>query len=429
MSTTRPSHIHLFAALFCAAPLFGGEIDSGKAIVIDDKAPCPDHLFGDWGGVRSTLEDHGITVNFDGSYSLQNVADGGTRFGDDYGNVYSGNLGIVVDTGKAGLWPGGFLTTRIEGRAGESVLPRAGTTSPVNNDALLPLTPGPLRDGGWGLTELTYAQFLSEKFGIVMGLINTDTGDANPIAGFLGSNDYFMNAGLLYSPVAGSTVPTVTPGGGFIFLPSEANHFKFLVFGTNETAGIDPFDHYEGTTFLGEWATKYELGGKPGGMTFAATFSVDQERLRITDDPRILIADQVVGAPVTSTEDSWSLMWNGFQYLSGDDKGGWGLFGRFGLSDGDPNPIHWAAAGGIGGVGLFPGRDRDRWGVGLFHQDFTDEGVLPTVGIEGETGAELFYNINLCHGTNLTFDLQVVDSAIPRIDTVVVLGARLGVSF
>ena len=429
MCTNQPCRLILAATLLSVVPLFGGEIDSAKSVIIDDEAPCPDHLLGDWGGLRTTLADRGITVNLDGNYSFQNLADGSTRFGHDSGNVFSGNLGVVVDTGKAGLWPGGFLTARAEGRGGDSVLARSGATSPVNNDALLPLIPGSLRDGGWGLTELNYAQFLSEKFGVVMGLINTDTGDANPIAGFLGSNDYFMNAGMLYSPVVGSTVPNVSLGGGFIFLPSEANQFKFLVLGSNETAGIDPFENYEGTTFLGEWNTKYELGGKPGGMTFAASYGIDQERLRITDDPRILIADYVAGEPLASTDDSWSVTWNGFQYLAGDETGGWGIFGRLGLSDGDPNSIRWAGAAGIGGVGLIPGRDRDRWGVGIFHQDFTDEGVLPTLGIDSETGGELFYNIDLCYGTNLTFDLQVIDSAIPRVDTVVVLGARLGVSF
>ncbi|MCB1079943.1 MAG: carbohydrate porin, partial [Verrucomicrobiae bacterium] len=310
------------------------------------------------------LEENGITIKLEGNYSFQGVANGGSRFGNDTGNVFSGNLGVVIDTGKAGLWPGGFLSVRAEGRGGDSVLGGAGTTSPVNNDALLPLIPGSLSDGGWGLTELTYAQFLSEKFGLVGGLINTDTGDANPIAGFLGSNDYFMNAAFLYSPVVGSTVPNVSLGGGVVFLPSEANHFKFLVVGTNETAGIDPFDNYEGTTFLVEWATKYELGGNPGGMTFTATYGIDQERFRIADDPRILLRDYVTGQSLTTDDDSWSVMWNGFQYLSGDETGGWGLFGRFGFSDGDPNAIRWAGAAGIGGVGLIPGRDRDRWGIG-----------------------------------------------------------------
>ncbi|MCB1086913.1 MAG: carbohydrate porin, partial [Verrucomicrobiae bacterium] len=415
-------------ALFTPAAVFAGDSDatSGKSVQINDADPFEDNLLGDWGGVRSTLADQGVTVNLDGNYSFQGVANGGLRRGSDYGNVFSGNLGILIDTGKAGLWPGGFLSMRAEGRGGESVVKRAGATSPVNNDALLPLIPGSLSDGGWGLTELTYAQFLSEQFGLVGGLINTDTGDANPIAGFLGSNAYFMNTAFLYSSVVGSTVPNVTLGGGVIFLPSESNHFKFLAVGSNETAGIDPFDNYEGTTFLAEWVTKYEVGGKSGGMTFTGTYSIDQERLRITEDPRILIRDFVVGESLHTDDDSWSVTWNGFQFLSGDETGGWGLFGRFGFSDGDPNPIRWAGSAGVGGVGLLPGRDKDRWGVGIYHQEFADGGVLGALGIDGETGGELFYNIHVCRGTSLTLDAQVIDSAIPSIDTIVVLGARLG---
>lgn len=420
---------NLLALLLLLSPLVVTGGDSEKSLVIDDEAPFSDRLLGDWGGTRSALADRGLTVNLDGTYSLQNVANGGSRFGHETGNVFSGQLGFVLDTGKAGLWPGGFLSTRVEGRGGDSVLRRAGTTSPVNNDALLPLIPGSLQDGGWGLTELTYAQFLSEQFGLVMGLINTDTGDANPVAGFLGSDAHFLNTGLLFSPVATSTIPNVTPGGGVIWIPSEANRFKLLVVGSEETAAHDPFDRYDGTTFLGEWATKFRVAERPSGMTLTGAYSVGQERLRITDDPRILVADYVAGAPLASTKDSWAIMWNGYHYLDGDESEGWGLFGRLGVSDGDPNPIRWAGAAGVGGSGLLPGRNRDRWGLGVFHQSFAEGGLLAAAGVEEETGAECFYNIALGRGTNLTFDIQVVDSAIPRIDTVVVLGARLGVRF
>jgi porin len=423
----RASFVALLLAAFLPVTLVAGD-ESADPLVIDDDAPFSDRLLGDWGGVRSTLADHGVTINLDGTYSLQSVADGGTRFGHDEGNLFNGQLGLLVDTGKAGLWPGGFLTARVEGRGGDSVLRRAGTTSPVNNAAILPLIPGSLRDGGWGLTELTYAQFLSEQFGLVVGLINTDTGDANPIAGSLGSDDSFMNTGLLFSPVAISTVPNVTPGGGILWIPSEENEIKFLVIGTSETAGHNPFERYEGTTFLGEWATKFKIADRPSGMTFGASYSIDEERLRVTDDPRLLLADYVAGVPLASTEDSWSIMWNGYHYLVGDETEGWGLFGRFGVSDGDPNPVHWAGAAGIGGTSPLAGRSQDRWGLGLFHQRFSD-GVLAAAGITDETGAELFYNIALGRGTNLTLDVQVVDSAVPVVDTVVVLGARLGVRF
>jgi porin len=424
----RPSFAALLLAGLPLGSLVAGD-ESADPLVIDDAAPFSDRLLGDWGGVRSSLADHGVTLNLDGTYSLQGVADGGTRFGHDEGNLFAGQLGLLLDTGKAGLWPGGFLSARVEGRGGDSVLRRAGTTSPVNNGAILPLIPGSLRDGGWGLTELTYAQFLRDQFGLVMGLINTDSGDANPIAGSLGSDEFFMNTGLLYSPVAISTVPNVTPGGGILWIPSEENEVKLLVIGTSETAGHNPFERYEGTTFLGEWATKFRIADRPSGSTLSASYSIGEERLRLSDDPRLLLADYLTGTPLASTEDSWSIMWNGYHYVSGDETGGWGFFGRFGVSDGDPNPIDWAGAAGLGGIGLLPGRERDRWGLGLFHQSFADDGFLAAAGITEETGAELFYNIALGRGTNLTLDVQCVDSAVPRAGTVVVLGARLGVRF
>ena len=200
---------------------------------------------------------------------------------------------------------------------------------------------------------------------------------------------------------------------------------SLVVLGTNETAENNPFDFYEGTTFSTEWTFKHELGEKPGGNTLGATYGINQDRLAVTEDPRILIRDVVSGGSATTSEDTWSIYWNGFQYLQGDDSGGWGLFGRLGFSDGDPSPIDWNVAGGIGGVGLIPVRDSDRWALGVYHQQFTNEGLIDAVGIDGETGGELFYNIQVTPATNLTFDLQIVDSAIPTVDTAVVLGLRL----
>jgi porin len=416
----------LAALLIGMSPLHGGD---GKAVAPEDD-PFADRLLGDWGGARTSLQEHGLSVDLEGVYTFQGVANGGAkRLGSDYGNVFSGRLNVVLDTGKAGLWQGGFLTVRVEGRGGESVLARAATTSPVNNDALLPLIPGTINDEAWGLTELTYVQFFSKKFAIMGGLINTDGGDANPIAGFLGSNDYFMNAGMSYSTVIAGSAPNASLGGGFVYLASEANEFKVVAMGTAETVGSNPFEDYDGTTFLVEWDTKYKLGELPGGMTFSATYSVNQDRSNLTEDPRVLIADFLAGEELTTDKDAWTIMWNGYQYLSGDEKHGWGLFGRFGVSDGNPSLIRWSAAGGIGGVGLIPGREKDRWGLGVFHQDFTHEGLIGRTRLDGETGGELFYNIAFPRGLNLTLDAQVVDSGLPDIDTVVVLGARVCVRF
>lgn len=414
--------------LLCFSPsLFAGDaLADPKALVIDDENPFSDKITGDWGGERLGLLENGIQLNFDTTYVYQNVASGGVlRAGNVNGHVGTASLGLVLDTGKAGLWPGGFLNVRAEGRLDDSILSRAGTLNPVTNSAILPNVPGRLGDDAFALNELSYLQFFSEQVGLLVGLINTDTGDSNPIAGYIGSDQHFLNTGLLYSSVTTALVPTATLGGGLVYLHDENNQFSFLVLGTSETAGFDPFDLYGGTTFLGEWKTTYEAFAKPGGMTFAAYYGVDHGRFTAVTDSRILLASTLAGRPLRSGDTTWALSWNGFQYLSGDEEQGWGIFGRFGLADGNPNVTRWNAAGGFGGVGLLPGRPEDRWGIGVFHQDFTETGLLPLLGLDSETGFEVFYNVPLCPGVDLTLDLQVVDSALPIIDDAVVAGARI----
>jgi porin len=386
-------------------------------------------LTGNWGGGRDWLDAHGVTIGMNGIYTLQGVAEGGANRGDQTGNLFSGDLSLKLDTSKAGLWPGGFLSTRIEGRAGDSVLRRAGATSPVNKAALFPLVKDDSGEDTWAVTELVAMQFLSEHFGLMAGLINTTAGDANPIAGSAISNAHFLNTGFLFSPVESTVIPSVTPGGGLIFLPAPAIQGSLIAVGSTETAGENPFDGYDGTTFSSEWTFKYQLGQLPGGMTIGGLYSINQSRTLLTEDPRILIQSVLAGDSLKTDKDSWAVYWNGFQYLQGDEKRGWGLFARFGLSDGDPNPIAWSMAAGIGGVGLLPVRDKDRWGVGLYHLQYTDKGVIEALGIDDETGGEVFYNIEFTPWMHVTLDAQIADSALPGVDTAFVLGTRVVVSF
>src|SRR5437899_8332554 len=103
-------------------------------------------LGGDWGGVRDRWAAMGIVVGFDVTYTFQGLASGGFdgplfhRVSDegDTGNTASGDLTLELDTGKAGMWEGGRFDLRVEGRAGRSVLQRAGSVSAVDNDALPP---------------------------------------------------------------------------------------------------------------------------------------------------------------------------------------------------------------------------------------------------------------------------------------------------
>ena len=141
------------------ASLYGGSIWSRST------------LSGNWGGVRDQWAAKGLTISLDATYTFQGVVSGGfdgplfAKVSDenDSGNVFSGDLALELDTGKAGLWQGGIFNAQLEGRTGRSVLQRAGTVSAVDNDALFPNVVDRFDEDALAVTELTFTQTLGEK--------------------------------------------------------------------------------------------------------------------------------------------------------------------------------------------------------------------------------------------------------------------------
>jgi len=395
-------------------------------------------LTGDWGGARDHWAAKGLTLDLDATYIFQDVVSGGLRgplfdrFSDerDSGNTFSSDLKLELDTGKAGWWEGGYFNVQVEGRAGRSVLQRAGSVSAVNNDALFPNVVDDFDEVALAFTELTFTQYMGEKVAIFGGLINSAEGDANELAGSSLSNEHFLNSALLYSLVEDATVPNVSLGGGILFEPSERISGSFSVFGSGETAGENPFEDWRGTTFSTEWTFGHALAERDGAQTFGFLFGIDASRADIAVNPRIVIASVTHDRPIPTTDaDTWAFYYNAHQFIHGDAEGGWGVFTRFGLSDGDPNVVKWNAAGGLGGIGLIPGRDKDRWGLGAFYLDMSDEDLLSGLGVGNEVGGEIFYNIVVTPWFHVTLDAQVIDSAIPAGDTAWVLGLRTRIIF
>ena len=132
---------------------------------------------------------------------------------------------------------------------------------------------------------------------------------------------------------------------------------------------------------------------------------------------------------MTTNSDAWAIYWNGYQYFQGDEKKGWGLFGRLGFGDGVVNPVRFNMAAGVGGTSPLPDREADRWGLGLYYIDMAHLSVLETLNLQHETGAELFYNIALTPWAHLSLDAQVVAPVASHAETAVVLGTRLVINF
>ena len=403
----------------------------------DEEAPAG--ITRDWGGRRTSLAESGLTLNLNAVYTFQAVVGGGidglllenVSEEKDTGHTGSFDLGLELDTEKAGLWPGGTLNFRLEGRAGRSVVSRAGTVSVVNIDAVIPNVTDRFDEEALAVTTFSVAQDVGGGLSLFAGLLDASEGDANEIAGHALSPDHFLNGAMLYSVVEDATVPNVALGGGLEWEVSDRLYGSFSVFGTEETAGESPFRHSDGgTTFSTEWTLSHELGGRGGAQTAGFLYGTEAERTNLSADPRIVLARLFAGLPVpTSSDPTWSFYYNAHQYVSGGAEGGWGLFVRAGFSDGDPNPVAWNFAAGAGGRGTFPGRDEDAWGAGVFVLDLSDEDLLRGLGLKREEGAEAYYTISITSGLRVTLDAQAIHSAIDAVDTTWLLGLRTTIVF
>lgn len=384
-------------------------------------------LTGDWGGLRSRLAQNGISFDADVVQFHQGVAHGGAEQKSVYGA--HGDYVLNADVGKLGGMQGGFLKMRVESLFGEAINPATGTVLAANTSMLFPNG----EDHVTAITNLSYTQFLSENFAVFGGKLDTLDGDANAFAGGRGK-DQFMNTAFVVNPISFRTVPYSALGAGFVILRDKQPLFTFTAINTRDTATTTGFDSLfaDGVALAGELRMPTNFFDKPGHQLFALTWS-NRGFISLQQDPRLLLRALVQGstAPLQRRSDSWSFYYNFDQYLyvdPCDSTRGWGLFGRFGISDANPNPLEWFISVGIGGNSPIRCRERDTFGAGYYFAGTSDElNVLR--GLNDGQGVELFYNIEVTPSLHITPDLQFLIPARGRFDTAVVAGIRAKIDF
>lgn len=390
------------------------------------------------GTLTGSLNEPGLKTNFDATYVFQSIASGGftgayfARFSDETtnGHTLNGDLRSELDTEKSGWWSGGTFSARLQSRIGRSAVQRAGSAAAINNEALYPNVEDRFDESVWALTQLSYRHQISETVAVYGGLLNTSLGDQNVIAGSSQSHSRFLNFALLYSVVEDATTGNAALGGGAEFEPYENVSGSFSVYGSRETAGENPFRTWQGITLNTEWTISHSLADRSGAQTLGYLYGIDVLRTDIAADPRLVIISIILGLPIPSKpQDTWAFYYNAYQFIEGDESGGWGVFARWGISDGNPNFVKQNAALGVGGVGPFSGRPTDRWGFGMFLVDMSHNDLLKGLHVTDEVGGEAYYNITLSPSFQVTWDLQVIDSALPRAESVCVLGLRANYSY
>jgi porin len=265
----------------------------------------------------------------------------------------------------------------------------------------------------------------------------------------------FMNMALNINPILLTTVPYSTLGTGLIVLPTKdpmQASVNFLVVSSTGKASTSGFNDLDGNnlTFIGEGRVRTDFFGLSGHQLFGAAFS-NRNFSSIDQSARFIFENGAFEAK----KGSWNIYYNFDQYFYEPKKGsgeGIGVFGRFGASDGNPNFMHFFYSLGIGGKGVIPGRERDRYGLGFYYIDVNNpelQGVFRgTKLLRDEYGFEAFYNIAITRWLLVTPDIQIVRGAqtnavtvvqgplgvLPRLDkksvgTATILGLRMQVVF
>lgn len=368
-------------------------------------------LTGDWGGARNDLAEKGVTFDANLTQIEQGVVSGGKSGSWEYGG--RGNLTGHLDTQKLGLWPGGFLTVELEGNWSDSVNGKTGALLPVNTNQLLPLPSG----DNVALPNLSFAQFLSHYVGVTAGKLDTMSADANEFAHGKGDTQ-FLNLAFNINAVS-LAVPYSTLGTGVIVLPTKDPHqaiATFLVLSATGKPTTTGFDDLNGAIFAGEGRVRTDFFGLTGHQLVGALYS--NKHYTSTDQRLGFVLENRALAKRAGT---WAMYYNFDQFLYETDKGagkGVGLFGRFGVSEGDPIPAEYLFSFGVGGKGLIPSRDFDRFGIGYYYTSIDNptfqRPFVTRSFLRDEWGFEAFYNVALTRWLLLTPDVQVIGPAQKR---------------
>lgn len=368
------------------------------------------YLTGDWNGERTKLAEKGILFELDVDQFLQGNVHGGRDTNNAARYFGSWDLRLKFDTARMGLWPGGLLEVMGESQFGDSVNDEVGGAA--NDDALFPIP----NYRKVTMSQFSYTQALSEHFGFVLGKLDITTGDRNEFAWVNGDN--FLHSALCWNPVTARTIP-YSPLGVAFFVPGEWGIWTVSVVDTEGAPNESGFDtvFHGGTSLTTEVRFNVKPFGLDGHQLFGGTWS-DKNFVSFDQDPRLGLnlvnnrvlrtAFRVIGLERESS--SWSFYYNFDQYFfvePQDKTQGVGLFGRFGVSDGEANAVESFYSIGVGGKGIIPERDQDKFGIGYFYTGYSDN--LPeALGLSDTQGVELFYNIEVTPWFHLTPDLQVI---------------------
>jgi porin len=401
-------------------------------------------LTGDWCGLRSHLQQSGIT--FRGTSTHYGFAiDGGVNTpvppplsqGDTFKYTGRNEYDLIFDLEKFGGLPKGRLLVRAEQWYGDfgNVSLASGTFTPPVFPALLPTN---INDPGVPiLSNFLFTQPLSERLVVFVGKSDVlGKADQDIFAGGDGT-EQFINQALIANPAFLLGLPYTSFAAGFV-MPLEWGSIRgFVRDPQGRTKDFFKLNDLfsKGVLIGGQVQLKTNFLRKPGEHHVGGVWKhVDLPDLASSASlPGQFPSGTTIG--LGTKPDSYTIYYGFDQYLrifSNEPRRGWGLFGRASISDGNPTPLRYFLSAGIGGDSPIQSHRGDTFGIGWYYNGTTsDFGPFSQalLGPQHGTGAELYYNFQLTPWLNVSPDLQFIRPAASALaDDSVIYGLRVNMT-
>jgi porin len=363
-------------------------------------------LTGNWGGARSNLSKYGISIKPRLSLFYQGITSGEGDHGFKFGT--KADLLLNADLGKLGLWKGLSVNIHVEYNIGDYVNLRGGTIMPVNTAMAFP---GIDSADAFDFSSITMKQVFGNSTTLTLGKISIiDYCNTKPFMGGVGIESFWN---IVFAAPPSGTVPAYF-FGAILSVRTEMASYGLWVYDPNSSVNKTGLKNAfaDGVTIRGSVSFPVTIGGLSGHQGFASSYCTKNGTDLSTLDGSYFPAPPPAGMEVKNNRYYFSYTFDQFLYQSEKNpKEGVGLFGQFGISDGNPNVLYWMAFGGFGGTGLIPSRSLDKWGVGYYYANPSNDlkvAIAPERILRNEQGLEFFYNFAFTPWFVFGADLQIV---------------------
>jgi porin len=370
-------------------------------------------LTGDWGGVRSDLEDMGIKLSLSYQHQLQANFRGGLDTHNAHRNTGSYDAVIKLDFEKMHLIDNAGFYFKAKGNWSES------STIGINNDkvgasgaARVNSDVGPddeIYMGKWWYWQ----KFMDDRIELRLGRLETNK-DLFDVSLYANHEDKdFLNR----LSIRNATIPHRTGLGAFLKVePIDHWYFQMAAIDAQSTIKSCEQDFetafHDEAWFIGLW----EFGFTPEWESSKGPMP-GRYRAGLWYDPRAetIFEDDIGGRRIPDREGDdvgFYLSLDQMIWKELDDPGdsqGLGFFCRYGFSHEDVNRIEHYWQGGLSYKGLIPERDKDILGFSVAQAILSGQYRRElNAAADAETVYELYYKYYLTPWFVISPDFQVI---------------------